>query len=148
MSQSARRRGRLVRGLLGLSSAGLALLVACAGANGDESSGPGDPPGAGDAASSSSSCAASLPECTVAPSFSATVEPLVQRTCAGCHGPGGVAADRDLTTYANVAQLEVTELVQLYSCQMPPADAGPDAMLSLPEREAMMQWFICGYPDN
>jgi hypothetical protein len=133
--------------LLGLSSVGVALVVACSGATADESSGPGDGPNATDDAGASS-CAASLPQCTVAPSFSSTIEPLVQRTCAGCHGPGGVAADRDLTTYANIAKLEVTELVQLYSCQMPPADAGPDAMLSLPEREAMMQWFICGYPDN
>jgi hypothetical protein len=31
---------------------------------------------------------------------------------------------------------------------MPPADAGAEAMLSLTDRETIMQWFVCGSPDD
>jgi hypothetical protein len=107
----------------------------------------GDPVTAVDAATIS--CTATFPSgCTTAPSYSQAIAPLVQRTCNGCHAAGGVAADRDLTTYKNVARLETTELIELNSCAMPPADAGPDAMLSAAEREEILQWLICDYPNN
>jgi hypothetical protein len=138
------RTRRLSRSVVGLVAVAIGVFAACACSNGEASDDSTivPPP-------ETTSCGATLPSgCTVVPSFSATIEPLVERTCATCHSPGGVAADRDLTTYKNIAELETTELVQLYSCQMPTADAGPDAMLSLAEREEMLQWFICGFPDN
>lgn len=131
--------------LLGVAmSVALALGCACSG---HISGGSDDPDGPDE--TTDATCTASLPTgCTVAPSFSATVAPIMQRTCATCHTPGGVAADRDLTSYAHIAELETTELVQLYSCQMPPPDAGPTATLAPAEREQLLQWFVCGYPDN
>ena len=129
----------------------LVCFAGCAGPKGSDADGPDDPSATSPASSvaGEASCTAVLPSgCSVAPSYAATIEPLVQRACATCHGPGGVASDRDLTTYANVARLEITELIQIYACQMPPADAGADAMLSSDERQEMMQWFVCGYPDN
>ena len=153
MSAHGRRSGWRVTSVVLASLAAAALIAGCAGAGVDDSSGlePGAGPGAGDGidAGASGACTAVLPSgCPIAPSYRATIEPLVQRTCAGCHAPGGVAADRDLTTYASFARLETTDLIQLYSCQMPPADAGADAMLSPSEREAMLQWLLCGFPDN
>jgi hypothetical protein len=94
-------------------------------------------------------CPPALPEsCPQTPSYSMDIEPILQRTCLSCHAPGGVAADRDLTTYKNFRRLETTNFVQVNACLMPPADAGPDAALSLDERTELLQWFVCGSPNN
>jgi hypothetical protein len=86
--------------------------------------------------------------CPETPSFAKDIAPLVKRACLPCHSPGGVAADRDLTTYANLIRLETTDFVQVDGCVMPPADAGPDASLSFQDRTEFLQWFVCGSPDN
>jgi hypothetical protein len=86
--------------------------------------------------------------CPETPSYAKDIAPLIERACVPCHSPGGVAADRDLTTYANVVRLETTNFVQINGCVMPPADAGPDAALSLQDRTELLQWFVCGSPDN
>lgn len=86
--------------------------------------------------------------CPQTPSYAKDVAPLVERACVPCHSPGGVAADRDLSTYSNFVRLETTDFVQVSDCLMPPADAGPDAALSLRDRTELLQWFVCGSPQN
>ncbi len=73
--------------------------------------------------------------CTPSPSYQTDIAPLITSTCLPCHAAGGVASDRDLTTYANVERIESTVLSQIYGCLMPPADGGADAMLTPPERK-------------
>jgi hypothetical protein len=86
--------------------------------------------------------------CPQTPSYAKEISPLVERACLSCHSPGGVAADRDLTTYASFVRLETTDFVQVSDCLMPPPDAGPDAALTLQDRTELLQWFVCGSPDN
>jgi hypothetical protein len=98
---------------------------------------------------SAATCPPATPSaCPQTPSYKKDVQPLVARACVPCHSPGGVAADRDLTTYEGFVRLETTNFVQIESCVMPPADAGPDAALSLHDRTEILQWFVCGSPDN
>ncbi len=86
--------------------------------------------------------------CPQTPTYTRDIAPLVQRACLPCHSPGGVAADRDLTTFRNFVRLETTDFVQVSDCLMPPADAGPDAAMTLRDRMELLQWFVCGSPDN
>lgn len=86
--------------------------------------------------------------CPDTPSYVKDIAPLIERACVPCHSPGQVAADRDLTSYADLLRLETTSFVQIDGCVMPPADAGPDAELTLPERTEILQWFVCGSPNN
>jgi hypothetical protein len=100
-------------------------------------------------AASAVSCSASIPKnCPSAPSYANEIEPLVKRTCVTCHAINGSASDRDLSTYKNLTKLETTSLVQVADCLMPPSDAGADAMLSPEERTELLQWFVCGSPNN
>ena len=82
-----------------------------------------------------------------APSFSAQVQPIIDRNCNACHIKGGVADDRPLTTYAEVFKLHMSSLTAVYSCVMPPAADVVD-QLSPSERETLLQWLGCGAPNN
>lgn len=94
-------------------------------------------------------CSASIPKsCPSAPSYANAIAPLVKRTCVTCHAINGSASDRDLSTYKNLTKLETTSLVQVADCLMPPSDAGADAMLSPGDRTELLQWFVCGSPNN
>ncbi len=104
--------------------------------------------GTNDSGDAGSSCPKGLPTCSAAPSYANDIAPLVAARCVACHSPGGVAADRDLTTWAGISNLESTVLAQVYSCMMPPADAGPGDALTPAEREELLQWLVCGAPDN
>jgi hypothetical protein len=94
-------------------------------------------------------CSASIPKnCPSAPSYANDIAPLVKRTCVTCHAINGSASDRDLSTYKNLTKLETTSLVQVADCLMPPSDAGAGAMLSPSDRTELLQWFVCGSPNN
>ncbi|MEO7111475.1 MAG: hypothetical protein ABI183_13635 [Polyangiaceae bacterium] len=94
-------------------------------------------------------CTTSIPKsCPSAPSYANDIAPLVKRTCVTCHSSTGSASDRDLTNYKNLTKLETTSLIQVADCLMPPSDAGADAMLSPDDRTELLQWFVCGSPNN
>lgn len=125
------------------AAAGMLLAVAVACGTGTESVDGGASQDAAPA------CASLLPSsCPRAPSYANDVAPLVKRVCLPCHSPGGVAAERDLTTYKNLLRLESTALVQVNQCFMPPADAGATSAWTSDERTLLLQWFVCGSPDN
>jgi len=98
--------------------------------------------------SSTPSCPSDLPnECVnPPPSFKTDVEPILERRCWVCHTDGGpAAATHDFSTYDHVFLQRGSMLNQVYSCRMPPADAGqptPD------ERAKLLMWFVCKAPDN
>jgi hypothetical protein len=70
----------------------------------------------------------------------------VQKDCLACHSPSGEAADRDLTTYANISKLQSTTLLQVSHCLMPPAGANPG--MTPAERTELVRWLVCGAPQN
>jgi hypothetical protein len=86
---------------------------------------------------------------TPAPSYSGQVAPIIKSKCAACHAPGGVEAKTPLQTYDQVARLKTASgnevLNQVYNCVMPQVGA-PQLMSD--ERQALLEWCICGDPNN
>jgi hypothetical protein len=83
-----------------------------------------------------------------APSWAASdggVQDIVNSRCVPCHQPGGLAFDRPFTTYAAVYKIRGDVLGQIYSCYMPPPDAGA---LDDGQRQALLGWLVCGAPAN
>jgi hypothetical protein len=80
-----------------------------------------------------------------APSWDGGVRPLIDEFCVGCHQAGGLAFDKPFTDYGLVYQQRGGMLDQVYSCYMPPPDAGqPDES----QRQQLLGWFVCGAPQN
>lgn len=87
-----------------------------------------------------------LPSCPpTPPSYQASVAPLLNKYCAICHYPGTTIAKSDLSTYAAVSNERGSCLDQVYGCQMPPSTS---IQMTSDERQTMLQWFVCGAPDN
>ena len=103
-----------------------------------------DPPPLAEA--DASDCPQDLPMCPATPpSYAMTVDSIIQKTCFPCHAPGGVAdANRDMSTYANVYKIRGLILDQIYACKMPPPVPG----LSSVERLELLEWLVCGAPNN
>jgi hypothetical protein len=80
-----------------------------------------------------------------APTWSGTVQSIVQIECASCHSAGGDAPTLLLDTYQRVFDHRVAVLDQTYACWMPPANGG---MLSPTERAALLGWLVCGALNN
>jgi hypothetical protein len=53
--------------------------------------------------------------------------------------------EKPLDTYQDLSSRRSTVLDQVYSCRMPPADAG---MLTAGERKELLEWLVCGAPSN
>ncbi len=79
------------------------------------------------------------------PTWDGGVQAIVDEKCAGCHRAGGLAASWPLDTYTGVAKLRQAVLDQVYSCFMPPPDAG---QLDAPQRQALLGWLVCGAANN
>ena len=83
------------------------------------------------------------------PSYKADVQPIIEKHCYGCHGPGGVKVSSiDLASYAEVVKLRGDILVQTTSCppKMPRPDAGP---LTIDELTTFAEWLgECSAPNN
>jgi hypothetical protein len=123
----------------------LLLFAACGGTVGSTEGGGGDAirSGSTGASSGGGSCPNDLPEgCQApAPAWAKDVEPIVAARCATCHVTGGTAANRPLTTYAEVFSSRGPVLNQVHACKMPPAGAPP---LSAAQRTALQRWLVCG----
>ena len=94
-------------------------------------------------------CPSDLPAAcpSPAPSWAADggVQAVIDARCVICHKPGGLAFDRPFTNYADVFANRGDALDQVYSCYMPPPDAG---QLAPSERQELLGWFVCGAPNN
>lgn len=82
------------------------------------------------------------------PSFSKDVQPIIDRSCAPCHLPGGVSAStgHDFSTYAVVYGQKATIKGFVESCMMPLS--GGDSPLSTADGNKLLDWIACGAPDN
>jgi hypothetical protein len=134
------RRGA-ARTWLAPSGAALLFVVAC---------GPSRPLAEADAATDAraEACPNDLPtRCPrPTPSYATEIGPVIDTHCVPCHAPGGVSADRPLTTYSEVYTRRASVLTQVYSCAMPPADGG--VPLAPTERAALLGWLVCGAPNH
>jgi hypothetical protein len=87
--------------------------------------------------------------CGSVPSYENDVLPVLRRSClTGCHEPGGVASNQDLSTYRALTHDVTPVLTQILGCIMPPADAGLNAALSASDKMELLQWLVCGFPEN
>jgi mono/diheme cytochrome c family protein len=111
--------------------------------------------GAACQSSAASSCPAvpADPACPdAAPSFAQVVYPQVfQVSCVPCHSPGGEESQKPLTTYAQITGSNGAMVHDIYSqvfeaCLMPPAGAAQ--VLTESQRQTLLDWLGCGYPDN
>lgn len=79
------------------------------------------------------------------PTWDGGVAALVADKCAMCHRPGGTAATWPLTNVGETQALRQAVIDQVYSCVMPPADAG---QLDETQRLALLGWLVCGALNN
>lgn len=95
------------------------------------------------------SCPSDLPDDTEcagnAPSYAEQTAVLIAERCTSCHFSGNLQSPRIFESYADVFAQRRGMLTQIYSCRMPP-EGSP--ALSAAERRALLQWFVCGAPDN
>jgi hypothetical protein len=81
----------------------------------------------------------------VAPSYLDEIQPLVDAHCGGCHYAGNRNSKQVLETYDDLHDsLSVVEKA-VYRCEMPPAG---EPRLAEAERRALLQWLVCGAPNN
>jgi hypothetical protein len=78
-----------------------------------------------------------------APSY-ADVEPIFEMHCISCHD--GLGENWALTSYDHVADWYDTIRAMMLTCGMPPLDAGT-SMPTTEERELILTWIRCGYPE-
>lgn len=94
-------------------------------------------------------CPSDLPDdasCTSdAPSYAEQTAAMIEARCTVCHFSGNVQSPRVFESYDDVFEQRRVMLTQIYSCRMPPEES---AALSPAERRALLQWFVCGAPDN
>lgn len=128
-------------------SGALALLLAAlsvAGSCGGESQ--PDPP---DTAAVDGDCPSGLPSdaacASEVPSYELTVAPIIERRCGACHYRGNTLSGDEFVDYDDVWRARRTLLTRVYTCAMPPDGA---AALAPEERRALLQWFVCGAPEN
>lgn len=90
-------------------------------------------------------CPALLRSCPkIVPSYSSVVLPILQANCVVCHSPrGGYGYDE--STYAQIHAQQSSILDKVNDCSMPPESYPP---LSSTERQALLDWLVCGSPDN
>jgi hypothetical protein len=78
------------------------------------------------------------------PSYGAVIEPILEQSCITCHGPKGIAGYSE-ATYEQVHEQLEPILSQVSGCVMPPPPYPP---LTTEQREALLDWLVCGAPDN
>lgn len=106
---------------------------------------PDPPPDAG----LDGDCPNDLPDgtaCTTAsPSYAKQTAAIIEQRCAVCHFAGNTQSARVFESYADIFEQRRGMLTQIYSCRMPPEVS---VQLTAGERSALLQWFVCGAPDN
>jgi len=125
------------------AAAALSALAGC----GNASHAGGDMLVAGADMAMPENCPSDLPPAcpTPEPSWDGGVQALIDAKCVVCHQAGGLAFDKPFTDYTKVYASRGVMLDQVYSCYMPPPDAG---QLDPSERQELLGWFVCGSPNN
>jgi hypothetical protein len=93
--------------------------------------------------------------CAKTPSYQRDVAPVLNTYCNNCHNAEVDGGPWPLGGYENVHHWKELMVIDLMSCRiagivkghpMPPADAGTP--LPATERDVMVQWLLCGAPNN
>jgi hypothetical protein len=91
------------------------------------------------------------------PSYKNEVAAVVMERCSPCHFPGGISEKiEDLSTMAGVANAGTAIINQLVPCDMPPINGntlynippGTVPGLSAEQENTIIQWIVCGEPNN
>jgi hypothetical protein len=82
-----------------------------------------------------------------APSYTTEVAAIIARKCTVCHRAGGLEPANQFDTWAKIKKNNnnIHMLTQVYSCKMPQACGEP---LTPGEKQTMLQWLVCGAPNN
>jgi hypothetical protein len=102
-------------------------------------------------ASDGGSCPAPPATCpSPPPSWSTDVQPIVDRSCAPCHFPPAIPAQKhNFSSYAGIYSQRGSVLGAVSTgemCRMPAA--GGNVPLSLADREKLLAWLVCGAQQN
>ena len=127
----------LVKRLARTALIACAALTACGGDSRPDDSSPG-------------TCPSDLPtdaDCAAggAPKYGTVIAGIVEQRCEGCHFPQNPFSSQVFGDYEQLFAARRTALSRVYGCIMPPADA---TQLRPEERGALLQWFVCGAPEN
>jgi hypothetical protein len=92
------------------------------------------------------SCSPGAPDACPSPmpSYATDVVPILEATCNGCHTGGD--GPWPLTNHADVLHWRAQVLAELAGCTMPPPTGTPQ--LTARERETLIDWLVCGAPEN
>jgi hypothetical protein len=95
----------------------------------------------------SADCPNDLPASCVtpAPSYQTAVAPIFNSYCLTCHSSGGQESSFPLETYEDIYSNRSEVLDQIYACRMP-LSGQPQPTPS--ERVILLQWLVCGAPQN
>ena len=95
--------------------------------------------GCGGGGGSSGSCSASdVPSAcpnSGAPRFSSQVQPILSADCGGCHS--------SYASYSSASAQQSSIKSKVGDCSMP-----PDSALSAQDRMTVLDWIVCGAPNN
>lgn len=112
-------------------------------------SSPGGMAGGGGEGNGDDDCPSDLPSDTACasevPSYEREVASIVERRCATCHYPENTQSQQVFAVHDDLYSSRQTVLTRVYGCVMPPTGA---PSLTPEERRALLQWFVCGAPDN
>ncbi len=95
-------------------------------------------------ASTTGQCTSPPAACpTTMPSYQTDVAPILQRDCIPCHATN--TGGKDETTWTLVSGQEEGIFVQVGNCLMPPTGS---PQLTTADRTTLLDWLVCGAPDN
>lgn len=101
----------------------------------------------GCSSSSTRECATLPSECSgVVPSYTSDVSPIIAARCAICHKQDDPSGAWPFETHDDISDWRSSILAELRSCSMPPPDSGK--ALPESERALLVNWLICGAPEN
>jgi len=110
------------------------------------SGGDGAVGGAGGVAAASCPAPASATCLQPAPSFAASIAPLLERSCNTCHSEDNPDGIWPLRAWADVSAWQQLIVSDLVNCTMPPA--GSNTPFPESDRQLLFAWLACGSPDN
>ncbi len=94
-------------------------------------------------------CPAGLPDSSAcpdsAPSYASDVRPIIDDLCMGCHYAGYHYSTQVLATYDNLHRSVSLIEKEVYGCDMPPSG---EPQLTTEERQTLLEWLVCGGPNN
>jgi hypothetical protein len=82
------------------------------------------------------------------PSFAATIVPILDASCNGCHNPYVPGAPWPLHDYDDVQDWRGIILPDLLACSMPPRNDNSGVILSEVDRQQLLTWLACDSPNN